>query len=243
MSLNEKDLVDKVRELGPWHFKFPLPNGKITTDYNKNKISEVNPFQLKGLFKRIYPNGLAGKSFLDIGCNSGGYCFLANQLGSTNTFGFDVRDHWINQAKFIRDHIYETNKDHVKFDVMHMHDLDKTKYDLVLFKGVLYHLPNPFSALEQVAAVTKEYLIIDTAGSRDIPEDCMQIYFEKDGLMAGNDSISWLPGSGKLIGHYLDYLGFAEWKVIMEKPYPDRRVKRGISNVPPLKRIRILAKK
>jgi len=52
----------------------------------------------------IYPKGLAGKSFLDAGCNAGGYCFVAKDLGAKETLGFDPRDHWIKQAEFCKRH-------------------------------------------------------------------------------------------------------------------------------------------
>jgi tRNA (mo5U34)-methyltransferase len=35
-------------------------------------------------------------------------------------------------------------------------------FDVVLFLGVLYHLPNPLLALERVASVTKHLLIVET---------------------------------------------------------------------------------
>lgn len=237
-----KALEDKLTQLAPWHFKIELEEGVFTTDFNKSRMSTVPPYQLQGLYKRLYPDGMAGKSFLDIGCNGGGYCFLAHQQGCRDIYGFEVRDHWINQCNFLRDEIYKIDPKEIEFKIDDLQNIDR-KFDFVMFKGVLYHLANPLSALEKVAEITKEYCLIDTAGSLDAPDDTMQMYFEKDGLMAGNESISWLPGSGKLIGKYLDYVGFKSWKILMEKPYPDRRTQRGKSTVPPLKRIRILAKK
>jgi tRNA (mo5U34)-methyltransferase len=44
-------------------------------------------------------------------------------------------------------------------------DLSPTRvgeFDLVLFLGVLYHLRNPFLALEKVASVTRSSLIVET---------------------------------------------------------------------------------
>ena len=237
-----KETENKLKKLAPWHFKFEVGDGIFTTDFNSSRMSTVDPFNLRKLYKRLYPKGMAGKSFLDIGCNGGGYCFLAHQEGARDIYGFEVRDHWIDQCKFLRDSIYKINPQELNFQIDDLMNINR-EFDFVMFKGVLYHLANPLSALEKVAEITQEYCLIDTAGSIDAPDDTMQIYFEKDGLMAGNESISWLPGSGKLIGKYLDYVGFKSWKILMEKPYPDRRTKRGKSEVPPLSRIRILAKK
>ncbi len=35
-------------------------------------------------------------------------------------------------------------------------------FDIVLFLGVLYHLPNPLLALERIASVTTNFLVLET---------------------------------------------------------------------------------
>jgi tRNA (mo5U34)-methyltransferase len=35
-------------------------------------------------------------------------------------------------------------------------------FDVVLYMGVLYHMPDPFAAMKQVAVLTREVAIIDT---------------------------------------------------------------------------------
>jgi tRNA (mo5U34)-methyltransferase len=41
----------------------------------------------------IYPGGLEGRRFLDCACNCVAYSFWAKELGASETFGFDVREH------------------------------------------------------------------------------------------------------------------------------------------------------
>ena len=47
-------------------------------------------------------------------------------------------------------------------DVMDLGPERAGTFDVVLFLGVLYHLPNPLLALERVASVTRERLILET---------------------------------------------------------------------------------
>jgi hypothetical protein len=75
----------------------------------------INPVELRPLLERLYPSGLAGKRFLDCACNAGGYSFVANELGAT-CFGFDVRAHWIEQARFLAQH-FGKEDDALRFDV------------------------------------------------------------------------------------------------------------------------------
>lgn len=226
----------KLRELGPWHFKMPVGDGKFTSDYNEIHMKNlVDPFIMKRLFTQLYPQGFKGKSFLDIGCNSGGYCIAANQLGAKYAYGFDIRDLWINQAKFLRDEVFKMSPKDVHFDVAHIHDMEKSrkKYDITLFKGVLYHIPDPIHSIKVLADITNEVMIIDTAGSVDAPDDCMKIFFEKPtAIMAGVDNMAWLPGSPKVVEHILHWAGFKETRVASCKVYPAR---------PHMQRMRIIA--
>jgi 23S rRNA G2069 N7-methylase RlmK/C1962 C5-methylase RlmI len=75
----------------------------------------VNPSDLRPLLERLYPNGLDGKRFLDCACNAGGYSLLASDLGAYS-FGFDVRDHWIEQARFLKRHFGKSDEQ-VRFEV------------------------------------------------------------------------------------------------------------------------------
>ena len=50
----------------------------------------------------------------------------------------------------------------VDVDVMELSGDDLGTFDVVLFLGVLYHLPNPLLALERVASVTGDLLILET---------------------------------------------------------------------------------
>src|SRR5438046_2699327 len=56
------------------------------------------------LLEKLYPNGLGGRRVLDCACNCGGYTFWAKEAGAGECFGFDVRKHWIDQAKFLLQH-------------------------------------------------------------------------------------------------------------------------------------------
>ncbi len=48
-------------------------------------------------------------------------------------------------------------------DIMTVDAADIGTFDVVLFLGVLYHLPEPFSALRQVRRLTKDVAVIETA--------------------------------------------------------------------------------
>ena len=185
----------------------------------------VNPFSMRNLFKKVYRQGFHGKSFMDIGCNGGGYCILANELGADYVYGFDVRQQWVDQCIFLRDKIYKVSPEKMHFDVSHIHDLEKMdrKFDITLFKGVLYHIPDPIHSLKTVCDMTNEVLILNTAGSLEAPADCLKVFFEDpDSSMAGIDNMAWLPGSPQVLRHILEWCGFKYSRVYQRIQYPDR---------------------
>ena len=52
----------------------------------------------------------------------------------------------------------------IKFEYDNIYNLAEEKYDFVFCFGVLYHLKNPYLALENLFKITNETLIIETQG-------------------------------------------------------------------------------
>lgn len=209
-SLQLKDL----QALAPWHMKIPLTANLSTSDGNildsEQNISVIDLGDMEIYFKKIFPEGLVGKSFLDIGCNAGGYCFIANQLGASFTHGFDVREHWINQAQFVQQH-FQIPDEKMRFEVQHLDKflLSTKKYDVTLFKGVLYHLPFPIKALVDLCHMTNDVIIVDTATRNDISKNCFALAFEgTTPLMSGVDRLAWYPSGPEVIESILKWAGF-----------------------------------
>ena len=116
MYSTKTDLTKKIIDLGPWHLKVQVTPEVDTSVYREavandpkhadlaGNVAFVDPGdKFKQLMQRIYPQGLAGKRVLDCACNCGAYSFWAKELGASECFGFDVREHWINQANFLKE--------------------------------------------------------------------------------------------------------------------------------------------
>ena len=180
--------------------------------------------------KRIYPEGFAGKSFLDCACNCGGYSFWAKELGAEECFGFDVREHWINQANFLLQNRPDP-KENMTFKVLDLYDLPKMElepFDITMFKGIFYHLPDPISGLKIAADLTKELLYLDTATINGYPEDCLVSCFEgTEELMSGVHGLSWFPSGPKVLEDILKWLGFVEFRLLMWNKERPKRPKNG----------------
>jgi tRNA (mo5U34)-methyltransferase len=215
---DEESILQRAKELAPWHFDFELPQGRRTKDFNdpnhsdpdKRGVGTLDPNHLRYFFRQYYPAGLAGKELLDIGCNAGAYCFIAGELGAKSAVGFDVRKHWIDQAEFIHQALYPrlTN---VSFQIAHvetfLRGFDRT--DIVIFKGVFYHLPDPIHVLLQLCGMTREVIFVNTESDLTVPEHCLSYKPESTTrVMSGVDGLAWWPGGPAALSPILEYAGF-----------------------------------
>jgi len=189
------------------------------------------------VLQRIYPNGLEGRRFMECACNCGAYTFWAKEMGAGDCYGFDVRDHWINQAEFLLEH-RTFPSDGIKFEVNDLYDLPKAgmePFDVTMFQGIFYHLPDPITGLKAAADLTSELLIFDTAIRDGMPDGMLALAEEsRTQVMSGVYGLNWFPTGPVVLERILRWLGFVEVKLVHWRV--NRRGRRG--NVG---RVRILA--
>jgi tRNA (mo5U34)-methyltransferase len=220
--LNEAELRDEIVRLGPWHMDVAVTPEVSTrvfqeadTDYLRaGKVSFIAPRDgWVRMMNRIYPDGLQGRSVLDCACNCGAYCFWARELGATDCFGFDVREEWIRQAQFLAENrTWPT--DGITFEVLDIYDLPKRgleQFDIVMFKGIFYHLPDPVAGLRAAADLSKELLILNTAIRTDLPDGMLAVAEEgTEQWMSGVHGLNWFPTGPHVLERILRWMGFGE---------------------------------
>ena len=175
---------------------------------------------------RIYPDGMAGKRFLDCACNAGGYGFWLAERELDYGFGFDVRDHWINQAKFIQETRTVASTNQLEFVVSDLYDLPKIRlepFDITMFKGIFYHLPDPVTGLKVAADLTKEHLILNTSTMWNEKDGYMKCGTEStELLMSGVHGLNWYPTGPQVLANMLKWMGFVETKLLFHRQMYDR---------------------
>jgi len=118
------------------------------------------------------PDDLSGKTVLDI-CTWDGYmAFECEKRGAdvtaVDSFAWDKRNAALTKHKTGRDgfdlaHDALNSKVHpVHCDVLNLDRKALGTFDIVLFLGVLYHMRHPLLALEKVAALVDDLLILET---------------------------------------------------------------------------------
>jgi SAM-dependent methyltransferase len=242
-ELSAAALREEIIRLGPWHFEIqitPEISTRVAAEAEDvtypeafGKVRMRNPregFQRR--LRRIYPDGLAGRSVLDCGCNCGAYLFYAKELGAGPGLAFDARRHWIDQARFIARHMPERSED-VRFEVADLYELPGLapgEFDVTFFLGLFYHLPEPVTGLKLAAERTRELLILNTATRAGLPDGQLVADYESPDLAdAGLHGLCWFPTGPAVLGRILGWLGFPEVRCSVWRRAPNQR--RGLDRV------------
>lgn len=219
----------EIHRLGPWHHDVevapgirtgdPVPPGTYPPELAVPSVMRPD-LVMEKLVGDVYgAAGLGGRSMLDCGCNAGGYLFAAAKLGAGRGFGFDVREHWIAQARFLARHHAEAQVEFAIGDLTALAAMQLPRFDVTLFMGVFYHLPDPISGLRAAADRTEELLVINTLMSRAKGDALVLNPESKEALASGVHGLAWLPTSARVLASALEWCGFPHVRVDYQRDF------------------------
>jgi SAM-dependent methyltransferase len=209
-------LKAELERLGPWHIEVEVVPGLTTAvarDERRDGGLAFKPPKKRftRLLSRIYPNGLEGRSVLDCACNCGAFSFFAKELGAGPCLGFDAREHWIEQARFLAAN-RAAPTDGMRFEVCELDELPKLASepaDLTIFNGIFYHLPDPVAGLKIAADLTRELLILNTSTALGYPDGVLVAASEgPDHPLSGVHGLNWFPSGPRVVIAILAWMGF-----------------------------------
>jgi tRNA (mo5U34)-methyltransferase len=181
------------------------------------------------LTRMRFPASLEGKTVLDVGAWDGFYSFESERRGAarvlaTDSFAWDGRN-WSDKRGFELAHRILGSK--VESKLVDPLDLSPETvggtFDVVLMLGVLYHMKHPLLALERVASVTRELLILETeVDNMLVPWPSLAFYPSTE--LAGDPSNWFGPNAAAVIG-MLRAVGFTRVETVWRSSFA-RRVAR-----------------
>jgi tRNA (mo5U34)-methyltransferase len=142
MAATRSRLEHRIRALGPWFHNLVL-DGVATAPEHFLGDYPAHKFQR---FAGLVPADLTGKTVLDIGCNAGFYAFEMKRRGAARVVAVDSDPRYLAQARLAAD-VLGLDIELRELDVYHVAELE-SRFDLVIFMGVLYHLRHPLLALD-----------------------------------------------------------------------------------------------
>ena len=204
-----------------WHHQIDFGNGLLSAGNTKLPVLRAQ--------SQIYfaADIVRGKTFLDIGCWDGYNSFEAHRRGASRVL---ATDHFAWSSACWGDRrAFELARAHLAPSV-EMLDIDLPElteervglFDVVLFAGVFYHLRHPFAALERIARLATECLIIEThIDAIDVPRPAMIFY---PGAELANDPTNWWGPNPACVEAMLRDVGFSHVESHLHPMYANRGI-------------------
>jgi tRNA (mo5U34)-methyltransferase len=207
-----------------WYHTIDLGNGLVT------KGVDDSPMRLARI---DLPASLAGATVLDIGAWDGFFSFEAERRGAARVVAADYYSWhgsgWGSKAGFeLARTTLGSKVEDLDIDVMDLSPERVGTFDVVLFLGVLYHLRHPLLALERVASVTKQLLILETVVDMvGFRRPAAAFYPGRD---LNNDPTNWWGPNVPALHGMLRDVGFDHVRSVTPRRSPWYRAARAVSH-------------
>lgn len=145
----QAEMANTLQRLGPWYHNVVFAPGVMSNPSNADY-----PASRWRILDEVIPKNLSGKSVLDIGCNSGFFSLEMKRRGAERVVGVDIMPHLLAQSRFAS-HWFDLPMELYECGAYDVSSL-ASKFDIVVFIGVLYHLKHPLYALEHIASICNE---------------------------------------------------------------------------------------
>ena len=206
-----RDELQTTADALRWYHTIDLGQGVVTKgiDNSSERLARVQ-----------LPENLSGRSVLDIGAWDGFFSFEAERRHASRVV---ASDHYAwhgtgwgtgrGKSGFeLARTALKSRVEDVDLDVMDLSPQRIGAFDVVLFLGVLYHLPNPLLALERVASVATDLLILETVVDMvGISRPAAAFYPDRE--LHGDPTNWWGPNHAAVQG-MLSSVGFKRVEVI-----------------------------
>lgn len=195
-----------------WFHSIDLGQGVVTPGRD-NSSEKLKQIQL--------PINLDGQSILDVGAWDGFFSFEAERRGANRVVAVDSYcwggEGWGTQEGFnFARRVLNSHVEDYELELLDLSPECVGTFDVVLFLGVLYHIKCPQAALERIASVTKDLLIIEThVDHLNIRTPAVAFY---PGGELDDDPTNWCGPNYSALEWMLRDVGFVDLKRVFESP-------------------------
>ena len=211
-AVTQVDLAARVSAID-WFHTLQLPGGVVTpgvTDPARTVLPRLD-----------LPARLDGRSVLDVGAWDGFFSFDVERRGASDVLATDSYSWsgagWGTKAGFELARVALGSKVRdLDVDVMDLSPATVGVFDVVLFLGVLYHLRDPLGAIDRVASVTGDVLVLETEARLDwLPASAAVLY---PGAELNADPTNWFAFNARALVGLLRDAGFRDVRVVDRTP-------------------------
>jgi 2-polyprenyl-3-methyl-5-hydroxy-6-metoxy-1,4-benzoquinol methylase len=164
----------QIDSLNPWFYELEIGGEPVTpgidsvvpVEHLVQRHAYRQPFLLDAVLKRY---DFTGKRILDVACNCGYWSSQYAGHGAVRFLGVEARPRAVQQGwiywqhgEFLPEGAYEFLQGHVMDETVWKAIRAAAPFDFTLCAGILYHVSNYRALLQNIAAVTREAILVDT---------------------------------------------------------------------------------
>jgi tRNA (mo5U34)-methyltransferase len=180
MNKNEAEAL--VASVPHWHHKFEIFPGVITPGcYDPQFLLDMTRL----------PDDLKGARVLDIGVSDGFFSLQLARRGAS-VVAVDYRrkeDH----GYHVTERLNNVDIDYRQMNVYDIPSRGLGEFDIVLFMGVLYHVPDMIRAIHAVRSVCKGTMFLETYCENDFCKDISAARYYPSDTLLGDYTSFWAP--------------------------------------------------
>jgi tRNA (mo5U34)-methyltransferase len=151
MNPSDAEIRKKIESVRLWYHRIPIHPGLVTPGHNDGETTLAH-LQL--------PADCKGKRALDLGTRDGYFAFELERRGAevvaidylpAEETGFSVAAELLDsKVRYVQDNVYNLSAERLG------------QFDVVLFLGLLYHLPDPMQILNNVRSLCRDRMYLET---------------------------------------------------------------------------------
>lgn len=150
------ELRARAAALAPWYQRVYLGSGVHTLEWPHAAHHET----VWAALEPALPVDLRGLSVLDVGANAGWFSLQAKRRGAGRVLGLEPDPRYLAQAEACRE-AWDADVEYRPLGAEDLGEIDES-FDLVLATGLLYHLRHPLLALERIADLCRDAVVLET---------------------------------------------------------------------------------
>ncbi len=210
-SLTKSALLQEVSRVTWWHH-IDLGHGIVTPGADEKSSVKLRRMHL--------PEMMTGKTVLDVGAWDGYFSFESERRGASRVLATDYfcwgHGGWGSKSGFeLARSVLGSKVEDRDIDAMDLSRETLGEFDIVLFLGVFYHLKNPLAALERIAGLTRELLIVESHADMLFAHRPAMAFYE--GSELNGDPTNWWGPNAEALMAVLRAFGFNKVEVVWQR--------------------------
>lgn len=207
-----RNLDEEFEKRSPWVTKFIIDGKEFGGDFDA-----LNDKRLEWFFQ-YFPDA---STILELGSLEGGHTIgLSQRPQVKRVLGIEGRESNMHKAQFVQQLLNIDNIEFINANLEKTNLMRWGQFDAVFCAGLLYHLPNPWSLIEQISQVSKNLFIwthyADPAKADKVVNGYRGMLYQEGGAvdpLSGMSASSFWPTLGALT-EMLKHHGFTAINII-----------------------------